>query len=493
MRKINLDYTAPTYPKPETPQYCIGLGRASEMLRTCVDKQLALAKKDCGFRYIRFHGLLTDDMRVYDEDVNGNPVYNFMYVDQCFDAILEKGVLPFVELGFMPDKLKGGEQTVFWWRANVSLPASFEKWAALIEAVVRHFVERYGIELVRTWPFEVWNEPNWPAFFTAGMKEYFQLYDATVAAVKRVDESLMVGGPATCMNAWVPDMIAHCVENGLPLDFITTHHYGVDGALDEFGREDHVLLPNPNEISDNVLKVRKQIEESPMPGLPLYYTEWSSSYSSRDCVHDSFFEAGYILNTLKRVGTTAQGMSYWTLTDIFEEAGPPPSPFHGGFGLLTTQGFKKPAYFAYELLNSLPERLIDTGDEQSYAGVYDDGIKLLAWDYRNPNQDAPNNTYFTRALEPEAVDEIRVALAGLPEGRYNVKLARVGAGSNDVYHEYFNMGRPQVLSKAQEEKLLSCNELTYERDEALTVDSGAEIIIPMRAHDVVFLTLTRQA
>lgn len=492
MRNITLDYNAKTTKKSETPQCCVGLGRANEMLRTQVDRQLALTKKDCGFQYLRFHGLLSDDMKLYSEDRNGRAVYNFIYVDQCMDAVLANGLRPFVELGFMPDALKSGEQTVFWWRANVSLPKSFEKWAALIETVVRHFVERYGIDEVLAWPFEVWNEPNWPAFFTAGMPEYFQLYDATVAAVKKVDARLKVGGPATCMNAWVPELIAHCHENKLPLDFITTHHYGVQGALDEFGQEDHILMSNPNEISDHVLTVRQEIEASPMPGLPLYYTEWSSSYSSRDCIHDSFFEASYILNTLKRVGSAAQGMSYWVFTDIFEEACPPPSPFHGGFGLLSAQGFKKPAYFAYQFLSDLPKDEVDAGDEQSYAGKDEQGFKLLVWDYRLPKQDANNNTYFTRDLKPQKLEDARVSFKGLPSGRYRIRVARVGAGSNDVYYNYIQMGRPQVLTKAQEDALLRGNELSYERDEILTLGGDSETYLSMKEHDVVYLTLTKQ-
>lgn len=108
---------------------CVGAGRANEGLRADWQQQLAYVKKECGFRYIRMHGLLTDDMAVYTEDSKGNPVYNYMYMDVLFDFLQSIGVKPFVELGFMPSALASGPKTIFWWRGNVTPPKDYEKWA----------------------------------------------------------------------------------------------------------------------------------------------------------------------------------------------------------------------------------------------------------------------------------------------------------------------------------------------------------------------------
>ena len=112
------------------------------------------------------------------------------------------------------------------------------KWGDLISHFAQHLVDRYGIEEVSQWYFEVWNEPNLD-FWAGEPKEetYYQLYDATARALKKVNPRLRVGGPATAQAAWVDRFIAHAVENHVPLDFVSTHVYANDTAKDVFGTE----------------------------------------------------------------------------------------------------------------------------------------------------------------------------------------------------------------------------------------------------------------
>ncbi len=167
---------------------CIGAGRANEGLRADWQQQLAFVKKECDFKYIRMHGLLTDDMGVYREDKNGNPEYNFQYIDVLYDYLLSIGMKPFVELGFMPDALASGNQTIFWWKGNVTPPKDYKKWEDLIRNLTLHFTERYGADEVKTWYFEVWNEPNLSGFWAGTQEEYFKLYMYTVKAIKSVNK-----------------------------------------------------------------------------------------------------------------------------------------------------------------------------------------------------------------------------------------------------------------------------------------------------------------
>ena len=206
---------------------CVGAGRANEGLRADWQEQLREVKKDCGFEYIRMHGLLHDDMGVYFEDEKGNPIYNWQYIDQLYDFLLSIDVKPFVELSFMPKALASGDKTCFWWQGNVTPPKSYDKWAGLITALTQHFTERYGKEEVKTWYFEVWNEPNLSHFYTSTMEEYFKLYDYTAKAVKRVSTDYRVGGPASAGSGWTKELIEYCYKNNSPIDFISAHSYGV--------------------------------------------------------------------------------------------------------------------------------------------------------------------------------------------------------------------------------------------------------------------------
>jgi xylan 1,4-beta-xylosidase len=408
------------------------------------------------------HGLLTDDMAVYSEDANGNPQYNYMYIDALFDFLHSIGMKPFVELGFMPNALASGHQTIFWWRGNVTPPKDYSKWEALIQNLVRHFTERYGTDEVKTWYFEVWNEPNLsPGFWTGTQDDYFKLYDYSVKAIKSVNPEYKVGGPATAGAAWVPDMINHCKQNGVPIDFISTHSYGVkQGFLDEFGNSGTILSKDSMAVSGDILNSRKQIASSSMPNLELHYTEWSASYTPADPIHDSYHEAAYILEKLKQVGKAANSMSYWVFTDIFEEPGPRFTPFHGGFGLLSIQGINKPAYYSYKFMNKLGKTELANTDIRSWACKNDKGgIQVLCWDFTNthPGDSVHNQKYYVQDLPSKSKGKLKIRIAHVAAGKYTMEIYRVGYRVNDAYTEYLDMGSPKQLNKQQVGKLKKDN------------------------------------
>ncbi len=368
MRTIGINGKGKREARGKMEQLCIGTGRANLLLRKALLDQLETAHEECGFKYVRFHGIFHEDMGVYRE-VEGKPVYNWLYVDQVYDSILKMGMKPFVELGFMPYDLASGDTTVFWWKGNVTMPKSDQLWYDFIKSFVEHLQKRYGAEEVGSWYFEVWNEPNYPAFFDASMEDYFRLYHLAVSAIKAVNPHFRVGGPATAGNGWIKEFIEYCMTQEVPVDFVSTHTYGVDGVLDEFGLMQLKLRDESDAIINDVKGSRKDVLASLKPDLELHYTEWSSSYSSRDPVHDSYIQAPYILHTLKNVKYYVNSMSYWVVSDIFEESGTVPSEFHGGFGLMTFNGYKKPAYYAYQFLNELFDTEIIVEDEDCIVTV----------------------------------------------------------------------------------------------------------------------------
>ncbi len=478
---------------------CIGAGRANEGLRADWQQQLARVKKECGFKYIRFHGLLTDDMAVYKEDRNGNPEYNYMYIDPLFDYLLSIGIKPFVELGFMPSALASGKQTIFWWRGNVTPPKDYDKWATLIKNLTEHFTERYGTEEVKTWYFEVWNEPNLsPGFWTGTQEEYFKLYKYSATAIKSVNKAYRVGGPATAGAAWVPEMIEYCSKNNVPIDFISTHTYGVEqGFLDEYGNSGTVLSKNPMAVSGDVLNSRKQISNSAMPNLELHYTEWSSSYTPADPIHDSYHEAAYILHKIKQVNGAANSMSYWVFTDIFEESGPRFTPFHGGFGLLNTQGINKSAYYSYKFLNEMGTTELQNTDQNSWVCKDEGGnVQVLLWDFTQtlPADSVNNQAYYIRDLPAKPKGKVRIDLSCIAKGKYKLEIYKVGYKSNDAYSTYLAMGRPNQLTKAQVEQIKKQNDGSPFIVEKIQIKKNQSLVkeLELCENDVYFLKLIKQ-
>lgn len=477
---------------------CIGAGRANEGLRADWQQQLSVIKKECGFSYIRMHGLLSDDMGVYREDSKGKPEYNYQYIDVLYDYILSIGMKPFVELGFMPKALARGDSTIFWWKGNVTPPKDYQKWENLIYNLTQHFSDRYGAEEVKTWYFEVWNEPNLtPWFWTGTQGEYFNLYKHSAQAIKRVNKQYRVGGPATAGAGWVPEMIQFCTVNAIPLDFVSTHTYGVNqGYLDEYGTTGTVLDKNKKAISGDVLNSRTQISHSSMPNLELHYTEWSASYTPNDPIHDSYHEAAYILEKLKQVGNAPNSMSYWVFTDIFEEAGPRFTPFHGGFGLMNYQGIKKPAFYAYSLLNKLGETELANKDSSSWACKNAKGdIQLLLWDFTHTLPDSINNqAYYIRDLPANTKGKVKVEISGVPKGKYKLEVYKVGYKANDAYSTYYSMNRPNQLSKQQVETIKSQNDGKPLSQETVAISSSGIFSreFEIRENDVFLLNLIKQ-
>lgn len=497
-RTIRLDYDRVKGPMNTMFRECVGAGRANEGLRADWQRQLAEVRKECGFKYIRMHGLLTDDMGVYREDKHGNPEFNYQYIDVLFDYILEIGMKPFVELGFMPEALASGRKTIFWWRGNVTPPKDYSKWEALIRDLTEHFTERYGADEVKTWYFEVWNEPNLDGFWAGTREEYFKLYRHSAYAVKSVNPEYRVGGPATAGAAWEVEMIDFCRQNNLPLDFISTHAYGVkQGYLDEYGNSGTVLDRNPMSLAGDVLNSRNEIDGSAMPGLELHYTEWSSSYTPADPIHDSYHAAAYILDKIKRAGDAAQSMSYWVFTDIFEEPGPRFTPFHGGFGLINTQSIRKPAFYAYQFMNRLGNTELTNVDPCSWAcRDGKGGVQVLLWDHTVtlPEDSVNNQEYYIRDLPARDKGGVKIRMKRVPPGTYTLEVYKVGYRANDPYTTYFDMGRPGQLTKEQVRRIKTLNDGSPVSSETIVILDGEtfERKMPIRENDVVLIVLRRQ-
>jgi len=508
VRLIEADLAKERGPMNRMHNFCVGAGRANEGLRADWQRQLRQVRSDCGFRYIRFHGLLSDDMGVYQEDKNGNSVYNWQYIDELFDFLQSIGMKPFVELGFMPKALASGPHTIFWWNGNVTPPKDYAKWEAFIAAFTRHVTERYGAEEVRTWYFEVWNEPNltgfwmgstggktYEEFLPTAQAEYYKLYDYTTRAVKSVDDAYRVGGPATAGSGWIDETLAIATQRKLPLDFVSTHSYAtMSGYLDETGNAGTVFSPDRNAITGEVKGVRAKIDASPLRKAELHYTEWSSSYTPSDPIHDSYHSPAFILDKIRHIGASATSMSYWTFTDIFEEAGPRMTPFHGGFGLLNYQDLRKPSYYAYHFLNRLGDHELACPDDSAWICRNENGgVQVLFWDFTisHPGPSVINQEYYVGDHPPAAKGQAELSLKGLAQRQYQLLAYKVGYRCNDVQAAYRDLGSPRQLTKAQVTALRHASSGEPVLTETVRPDATGTLrhSFPLRENDVWFIEL----
>ena len=270
--------------------FCIGTGRMGLALTKEYQEQLSLVQKEIGFSHIRGHGLFCDDIGIYQETPEGESEYNFTYLDRVMDSYISLGLRPFLELGFMPQKMASGTQTIFYWKGNTTPPASYKKWTDMVTALLSHLCERYTTDEVVTWPIEVWNEPNLPGFWeNADMPEYFKLFHTTFDAIKKLDSRFLVGGPAVCGGTdevWIRSFMEYCETNDLAVDFVTRHHYTSEPPKTQ-GHYSYIELMDPEDGFANLHTTREIIDSFPrFKGLPIHITEFNTSYVPNCPIHD---------------------------------------------------------------------------------------------------------------------------------------------------------------------------------------------------------------
>jgi len=428
--------------------YCIGTGRMGLALQQEYQNQLKLVQETIGFRHIRGHGLFCDDMAIYQERVeNGETVveYNYTYLDLVMDSYREVGLKPFLELGFMPSKLAGGEQTVFRWKGNVTPPKSYDVWADMVQNLLRHLLERYGKEEVVTWPIEVWNEPNLTVFWeNADMQEYFKLFHKTFLAVKKLDERFRVGGPAVCGGSdeiWIKAFMEYCHEHKLAVDFVTRHHYTTELPVTE-GHYGYTELMKPEDGFNNLKTTRDIIDSfDEYRGLEIHITEFNTSYIPNCPLHDTNQNAAFIAHQLSRLGDNNESYSYWTFGDIFEELGVPFTPFHGGFGLVANGCIPKPTFWTfafYKKLKEVPGKCVYRDDNTVVMETDCGGYRGVAW---NMTRNRSGNDM-----------ELQFQLEGRAK-QYCLILQRVDEETCNPLRLWHDMGEPANPGKKQTQLL----------------------------------------
>jgi xylan 1,4-beta-xylosidase len=447
--------------------------------------QLAKVHQELGFQYVRFHGLLNDELSVCNKDSDGNLRYSFFNIDSIFDFLLSIGMKPFIELGFMPEALASGPATCFHYKANITPPADYEGWSALVKTLTQHLADRYGIEEVRSWFFEVWNEPNLKFFWAGTKAEYFRLYESSARAIKSVDRQLRVGGPATAINAWIPDMLDFCRANDVPLDFISTHHYPTDDPLwknseltleeffAQFGQE-------TGKYERGILRKMTAKARAEAGALPLYYTEWNTSAILPDPVHDEPYSAALAAKTIADNHGLVEGYAFWTFSDLFEEGGQFSAPFHGGFGLQTIHGVPKPTYRVFEMLRRLgDERIEVTGGADATVEVLavrgESDLTLLVYNHNIPDAEIRE-------------EEVVVTIEGItPTGPASI--ARVDAQNANPRQTWIDLGSPEYPTPRE---LTRIEKASHVLPDVLNVEEapeGCTLRLMVPAHGVAAIRL----
>lgn len=471
--------------------YCVGTGRLGLALTEEYLKELKFVQDMIGFSYIRGHGLFSDDVAIYqeyEEDGKIKVEYNYTYIDRIFDRFLELGIRPYLELGFMPEKLASGTQTIFYWKGNTTPPKDYKKWTDMVIALLEHLKKRYGQE-VTSWPIEVWNEPNLPGFwYKADMEEYFKLFKETFLAIKAFDSRFKVGGPAICGvrdAEWIKGFLDFCKKEGICPDRITRHHYTVEFP-ERIGHYDYSKLEDSKMRFENLKSTRDIVDSyEEFKGLPIHLTEFSTSYTPRGVIHDTNLNAAYLARQLSGLGDVNEAYSYWTFGDVFEEQGVQNSLFHGGFGMVAAGNIPKPTFWTFYFFKQLKlfsqecvyrdDNAVIVKSDRGYAGILwnideeDQGkeISFASGEKLNKSgQDAEEYTLVTKTVDETCCNPLK------------------------LWHD---LGEPAYPTREETELIKSAAWPLVESSVVKADDSVALVKVLVRKNGVVYFTLTKRS
>ncbi len=434
-------------------------------MRDGVRRQLEEAQRELGFKYIRFHGIFNDEIMIY-----GTDGYSWSYADELFDYILSLGLKPFLELTFMPSELAAEKRTLFRNGSIMSKPRDLKEWAELIKTTALHFIERYGEDEVLSWYFEVWNEPDYEGVFWNGTREeYFEFYRATATALKEVNKNIKTGGPSVTINEncslYTADFIEYCRRSQTPCDFFTFHIFCDMAQHSGTPKNLHTASVLPLCPFRDVHTVKELLSaQRKLPGIltgdnfELHVVEWNISVRSQMLIRDTAFMAPYIVDTVINCAPLAKSLGYWTVSDSMEERRMPPALFHGGFGLMTRNGIKKPAYHAYRFLRGLYGETIERGKNYVITRGKDNFALIIyncaAFDTLTAFGDLGGITATDRyaVFENRAEIQTHVEIFGL-SGTYAETSETVCRECGSAFDEWVKMGAPEKLTRADEEYL----------------------------------------
>lgn len=486
-----VDLALPTVPLDRCFQQGVGSCHAYLTLREDFRQHVRLVQQEIGFRGIRFHGIFNDQVGAMRYRVApGETPYNFQNITRIYEFFVAQGMKPFVELSFMPAALASGSQTIFAYRANVTPPKDWAAWNGLVTSFVRHLVAYFGAEEVRTWRFEVWNEPDlMPHFWTGSQADYFRLYAETARAIKAVDPRLRVGGPATSKSLWIPEFLAFCGEQRLPVDFVSTHHYGVDAALVEGVPTRELRWRGAQAMRDDAQRVRSAIAASSFPQAELHFTEWNASPAHEDRFgKDSEFTAVFALQTIKDVSGLVDSYQWWTLSDIFEESGLGFLPFTGKYGLVNMHGIKKPVFHAFRWLARLFDDEVPLAAPSLRVTRNARGeVRLLTWNLPEVLATDLGGGDWTISGEPRPE---QIVLTGIG-GRHRIRAWRVDRTLGNALRAWQQLGAPAYPDRAQLDELAHAGEAVEVCDRVVDCDGSCRLEHTLSPCAVVYYELTR--
>lgn len=439
----------------------LSVGRAYACLRSEIQTQIRNTKKNYDVNHLRIRDIFSDDLYIYYEPDGSHPVYNWNSLDSVFDFILSLDARPFPEIGYMPSCLASKKQYANWqYHPNVSHPKSLKKWSELIKRFLTHLIDRYGMQEVRSWYFDFWTNPDLELknpYWYEDQTSFFEFYLVTYQAFLEIDPQLRLGSPNfSTINGlpWYEAFFAFCREHHITPAYISAHLYGCEGNYSrDLGRGyNNYSITNQLLVPEHIQKIRSIMDESGFDNSGIIVSDWNLSFLPTDLVRDTCYMGPYICHTFNHSLFQLKGLSFWSLSDNYEDFFPDTKLFQGGPGMLDYHGLKKAAYNTVSLLGMLGDQILSRGENYIFTKKNEEYQLLLynlaKFDYMYSiiDQSAIDATHRYNIYSNTENRMFQISIK-LPRGTWYIKKYEVNRQYGSAYDIWGQIGFPPVLSK----------------------------------------------
>lgn len=497
-RKYEVDTTKDEVMVPAWNQLVNG-GSAVALLRSGSQKKIEGLRVDFRFKYIRCWSLFSKEMNINPLDDNGQ--YNFVKLDELFDFIISSDMKPFIDLDEKEKQVHKENTYSALYDEKIIFDTPLQ-WSRLFEAMMRHWVKRYGIDEVSQWKIEVWYD----GIKIRGMDpmtNYFTVFSITHNIVKKYVSELQIGG----CGYWEDFSLRYSerrkcfwrewTKNAPKPDFVSFISYAYE---DEPDTNTYTRKSTDSEfLLHSIDRIKEELKLSGWEDIEVIVSEWDLTVSDRNFLNDSCFKAAYIVKNMIDTVNKLNVIGYYNAMDLTSEYYNTKGVLYGGNGLLSKDGISKPSAYAIRFLNKLypfvcdrGENYIVTRNRRGRYGIICHNMKPLNHYYYNNPENYIAKEDVWKCFDDTSDLELEIVLKGVENTEYRIRTEQVNNQNGSVLDSWREMQYYEELKKDDIQYLKSVSVPKLSIEFQRTMEYELFLKIRLKANEIVFIRIEEE-
>ncbi len=499
---VHLDMQGNTGCKYHKPwNKMINIGPMWDLNKANVQFHVLQLNEQLHFKYMRIWNIFSNKMMVSDGKTLG--LYNYDAINQVLDFYVQHHIKPFLALGRRPDTaLKSDGREVFFEEQYIPFAAK-ENWQDMVEDFIRHIVERYGLEEVSDWIFELDrdcihdDEISGHGLYQDAHYDFFEAWSYLFHTIKGRIPEAKVGGISSIIvkeYGFVEDFFAKCKSSGIEPDFMSFIVFPYDIHMTDDPEQTGKASQNKYNEESQIKEIKKLQQQTGFDHVPVYITEWNNSISNRNYLNDACFRAAYIVKKVESFADQVDMLGIMAGTDWVSSHMDTVGIANGGIGLLTKDSIRKPAYFAVDFLNQLGGYLLDKGPNYIATRKENGDIYILCFYYswfrrsyflQDKNVDL--RKYNSMIFEDEQPVNVELSIDNLPEaGEYYIKKRTLNRQNGSILTEWGKFQYDTRLTRQDVKYLQSIcfPTLSQSKHTVTDKDLSLDIKVTLEPHEI---------